>query len=441
MKYDIFFKLAKEAGIEEAELYFSSSKELSFSLFHGEIDKYSDNNGFRIIARGLVNGKFGAATADSWSKEKAKYLVNEIVNNAKVIESDDPQFIFKGSEKYHKVSTFNKSLELVPIEDKIAKLKALEQGIRNFDSRIVEVQHVGYSEETTSVTLLNSHGLKLTHKGNYFALYGYALAKENEQVKSGGDVFFNNDFSKLDVDDLARRVGEETISQLGGQPCDSSTYKAVLHPDVVKSLLSALLSSADAEEVQKQSSLLIGKLDQKIVSSKITVEDRPLAKTEFARWFDDEGVATYNKPIIKNGKLMTYLYTLTTAAKDGVTTTGNGYYAGGGRICASPTFLFVKPGKKTQEHLFEEVKDGVYITEVNGLHSGLNAQSGNFSLQSSGFLIKDGKKDRPLDIITISGNLLKMFQDVIEVGGDSKLLASGASCPSMVVKKLSVSGK
>ena len=86
MKYDKFFLLAKEAGIEEAELYIGTSRSLSISLFHGEVDNYSDNVGYVILARGLVNGKFGAATCDVWNAEKAQYLVNEIVANAKVIE-------------------------------------------------------------------------------------------------------------------------------------------------------------------------------------------------------------------------------------------------------------------------------------------------------------------------------------------------------------------
>jgi PmbA protein len=440
MKYDKFFELAKAAGIEECELYISTSHNLSFSLFHSEVDNYSDNNGFSIIARGLVNGKFGCVSCDSWSKEKAQYLVNEIVKNAGVIESLDPQFIFEGSEKYKKVNTFNSELTKVTIEEKLSKAKELETEIRAFDERIVEVQAVEYSESTSTVTLLNSRGLKLTHKSNYFVYVGAAVAKEGEQIKSGYEFYFGNDFSKFSPKELASSVGKATVGQLGGEPCESGTYKAVLSQDVVKSLMSAYIGSADAEEVQEQSSLFIGKLNQKVAYKKVTIEDRPLDKSLFARWFDDEGVATYNKAIIKNGVLQTYLFNLTTAAKAGTTTTGNGYQ-GGNKISTSPAYLVMKPGKKTQEELFAEVGNGVYITDVMGLHAGLNPQSGNFSLQSTGYLIKDGKKDRALDIITVSGNLMSVFMDIVEVGNDVKVSASGVSCPSVLIKQLAVSGK
>ena len=96
MKYDKFFNLAKEAGIEEAELFISRSYSLSVSLFHGQIENNSMEDGMVVIARGIVNGKFGSARCDTYNAEKAKYLVKEIVSNAKVIENEDPVFIFEG---------------------------------------------------------------------------------------------------------------------------------------------------------------------------------------------------------------------------------------------------------------------------------------------------------------------------------------------------------
>ena len=440
MKYDKFFALAKEAGIEEAELYIGESFSLSFSLFHSEVDNYSSNKSVTILARGIINGKFGTASCDSWSNEHAKYLVDEIAANTKVIENEDPAFIFPGSPKYKKVNTFNKDLEKISVEEKMKKLYELEDLIKKGDARVIEVGGVEYSESAESVTILNSKGLKLSQKSNYFYYVGQAVAKEGKQVKSGYELFLDNDFNKFDVAKLAKEVVENTVRQLGGEACESSTYKAVLSPEVVKSFLAFYVGNADAEDIQKHSSLFIGKLGQKIASKKITIEDKPLQRNVFARWFDDEGVATSNKAIIKNGVLQTYLYNLTTAAKDGVESTGNAS-RGGGKMGISTFFLSLKPGNKSQEQLFQDVQDGVYITEVQGLHAGLNPQSGNFSLQSSGFLIKNGKVDRALDVVTVSGNLIDVFKDVLEVGNDAKVFPSGTSCPSLYIKKIIVSGK
>ena len=438
-KYDKFFALAKEAGLQEVELYISESRSLSISLFHGEVDEYKDNNGYSILARGILNGKCGSATADVWSKDKAAWLVKEMVANAKVIENDDPIFIFKGSEKYHKVNTFNKDLENVSVDLIMKGLVDIEKECRALDKRIIEVAGTEYNQVSSKTTLINSNGLNLVQKNNFFYYVVQCVAKEGEQTKSGYDFFFDNDFSKFDAKKFAKKVVDQTVAQLGGEACASSKYKAVLHPDVVTSLIKAYVGHANAEEVQKKSSLFIGKIGQKIASKKVTIEDRPLQKNPFARWFDDEGVATYNKAIIKNGVLQTYLYNLTTAAKDGVQSTGNGY--GGGKKGVESTFLYLKPGKKSLDELFAEVGNGVFITEVSGLHAGLNPQSGNFSLQSTGFMIENGKKGKPLDLITVSGNLLEIFQDVLEVGNDTYVSPSGVSAQSLLIKKIVVSGK
>ena len=438
MRYDYFFELAKQKGIEECELKIYESYNLSFSLFHSEMDSYEMNNGYSIIARGLVNGKFGTASCDVFNKEKAEFLVNEIIKNAGVIEDEDPMFIYKGSPKYKKINPFNKELMDIPAQKKVEKLYELEKLIKE-GNEISEVAGVNYSESKSSSTLLNSHGLKLSQKSNYFFIVGEAVAKRGEQIKSGYDFLFGNKFEDLDVKKLADLVIKNTTEQLGGEACPTGQYKAVLDNSVVASLLNAYLSSIDAEEVQKNTSLFKGKLNEKVASSKVTVEDRPLDKSLFGRGFDDEGVATYNKALIKNGVLKTFLYNLTTAAKDGVESTGNGF--GGAKIGTSPVFVVMKPGKKSLEELFQEVENGVYITDISGLHAGLDPQTGNFSLQSTGFLIKDGKKDHPLDLITVSGNLMKLFMDITTVGSDQKTFISSTKTPSVIVKKLSVGGK
>ena len=103
--------------------------------------------------------------------------------------------------------------------------------------------------------------------------------------------------------------------------------------------------------------------------------------------------------------------------------------------------VFSQSSSNAYDAGLQDIQDGVYITSVTGLHAGLNPQSGNFSLQSSGFLVKNGKIDRPLDVITVSGNLVEIFKDVQEVGSDVKVFPSAVSCSSLQIKKIVVSGK
>jgi PmbA protein len=214
----------------------------------------------------------------------------------------------------------------------------------------------------------------------------------------------------------------------------------VLDKEVVADLLSAYLDSVSAEEVQKKTSLMIGKLQQPVASKKVTILEMPLKKNAFFTYFDDEGVATYNKTVIKKGVLQTYFHNLNTAHKDGVQTTGNGYRSGG-KVGVGFQNIVLKAGRKSLEDIFANIGEGVYITEVMGVHASLNPTSGNFSLQANGFMIENGKRGVPLTLITVAGNLVDLFMTVKEVANDNELLPSGYDVPSLLIKKLTISGK
>ena len=320
----------------------------------------------------------------------------------------------------------------------MALIKEIESLIKKADKRITDIE-IGYSEGTTEYNLLNSYGLNLKSKTNSFSIYAQAVATgEDGETKTGFKSIIDNDLDKFNVNEFVNIVVDSTISQLNGKPCESKKYKAILNPEVTASLMGFFISNAIADEVQKNSSLFKGKLHQKVASSKVTIEERPLDKNPFFRYFDDEGVATYNKKIVNKGKLETYLYNLATAKKDGVNSTGNGY-RGGGKVGTSTTNVYLKPGKLTEQELFSLVNEGIYITDVEGLHAGMNPQSGNFSLQAKGYLIKNGKRDTPVCLITIAGNLFKIFKDIKEVANNVEHFGDTSSC-SVYVKEIAVSG-
>lgn len=440
MNYDKFFEIAKQEGLENLELYVTKRENLKFSLFHGELDSYSLSDSFSISARGVFNGKMGYASSEKLDSTSARYLVEQIVENAKIIDKPAPE-IFKGSKVYKKKNIYNIELAKTDVEKKIAILKEIESGIKNKDSRITDVE-CEYNENSEEISIYNSYGLKLKSKSNYYLVYGSAVAvDEKGTTKNGYSIKLDNDINKLDVEKMVNEAVEKTISQFGGEPCESKKYKTILASSVASNLLSFLLENMSADNVQKNMSLLKDKVGTAIASKKLTVSELPLEKNLFFRYFDDEGVATMNKVLIKKGILQTYLYNLETAKKDGVESTGNGYKTGGGKISTSCNNVKVHPGKKSLEQLFEVVGDGIYITSVTGLHSGMNPQSGNFSLQASGFLIEGGKKTTPVCLITVAGNIFDLFLNIKEIGSDIELHTNSIATPSLFIKKLAISGK
>jgi len=161
--------------------------------------------------------------------------------------------------------------------------------------------------------------------------------------------------------------------------------------------------------------------------------------------FDGEGVACKYKKVVDKGVLKTYLYNLKTAKKDGVDTTGNaskGSYKSS--IGISPSNFFVEKGERTLDEMVADIDKGILITELQGLHSGLNSVSGDFSLAALGFLIQDGKISRPVEQITMAGNYFDMLKNIEETGSDLKFGMPGEAyigSPSLRIKKLSIAGE
>jgi len=436
-----FFELAKENGLESADLTSNKSSSLSISIYHGEIDSFTNNDSFELVARGIYKGKMGSISVDNVNKDSPLFLVNAIKRSASIIENDDPVFIFKGSKKYNRRKVSKDTDFSENIKEKVGILQEIEKKLLAYDKRINEVISVGFDASSHAYKKTNSYGLKLSQKMNSYAYFAQVSAKNGDEIRTGFDVFASLDENEFNIDKFVESVAKDALQKLGSVQCESKKYPVVLNPDCVASLVSFLISSLDAEEVQKHTSLLEGKLNQQVLSKKLTIIENPLEKNLFYRNFDDEGVATNKKNLIKNGVVSTYLYTLQTAEKDKVHATGNGYGLGS-KSKADVGYVVVKGGKKSEEEMLSLVKEGVYLTELQGLHSGMNAQSGNFSLQCAGFMIRDGKIAEPLALITIADNLINIFKNIKCIANNNKLvIGNQMSCPSMLITKSNISGK
>lgn len=162
--------------------------------------------------------------------------------------------------------------------------------------------------------------------------------------------------------------------------------------------------------------------------------------------FDAEGSPTACKCVIENGKLNTLLYNLKTAAVAGKTTTGNASKAGyDSAVAIRPFTMYLAPGEFTEEELLQKAGNGVYINSLGGLHAGANPITGDFSLQSAGFMIEGGKKTIPVKSFTVAGNFYDLLKSITAVGSNMELpSAMGMTAfgsPSVLVEQLSVAGK
>ena len=197
-------------------------------------------------------------------------------------------------------------------------------------------------------------------------------------------------------------------------------------------ILKAFSEMFKKELIDKNLSPLMDKINTKVFSDKINiVEDPTNEKLVGKRLFDNEGVTTYYKEIVSNGKFITSLYDNKTAKKDNVKSTGNSY---------GVRNLYIVPGDLSEKELITKLDNGIYIDNVTGLHAGINFLTTNISLQSAGYTIKNGKKDKALKMIILSTTLFELLNNVIEIGNNLEFYSSTCGSPSILFKNISIAG-
>ena len=444
MKKNIFidklFEKASLKGIDEFEIYFLSNLNTSIKIYQGKIENFSNNQNQGISFRGMVDGKMGYSYSESMEDEDIDFLINEVIENASCIESLDKQFIYGEKANYTDTITYSSAIENLDTDLVKDFLIKMEEYALSIDERVKKVNFCSFAMGSGEKIIKNSKGLELHSKENICYTYISVIAEENGIVKTGSHFQLGRDFSKFDYKELSEVAVKRALNKFGTITLTEVPKTCVIENLAFSSLLGAMSNIFSAEAVQKNISKLKGKLNESVASSIVTLVDDPFLKDGLANSsFDDEGVPTSYKEIIQDGVLKTYLYNLKTAYKDEVSSTGNGVKGSyKGTVGISSFNLYIKPSDKSFDKMIENIKEGIFITDFAGLHSGLNTISGDFSLAGEGFYIKDGKIDRPLNQITISGNFFELLKNIKDIAKDIKFSFSSVGSPSIVVEGLKV---
>ena len=440
---DKLFKEAKNNGFDECEVYYVDRESLSINVYNEEVEKYNLTTSYGLSFRGKINDKIGYSYTEILDEEAIKMLVKNSKESALAIENEDVQFIYEGDKEYKEVNTYYRDLENLPVDKLIELALNMEKEAKSLDSRVVSFQGCRIGYNNSKYGIINSKGLNLENKSNLLTAYVIPIIKENDNMHDGFGYVTAKSLDEVDPKKLAIDGINEAVSRIGGKSIPSGKYKTIINNEAMVSILSTFAGIFSGDAAQKGLSLLKDKEGEIIASKNVTLVDNPHLENGLASVsFDDEGVATIRKDIISEGKLVTLLHNLKTAYKGNTKSTGNGFKSSyASPVGVSPTNFYIQEGVKSFEELLEEVGEGLLITEFAGLHSGANSITGDFSLAAKGFYIKDGKKDFPVEQITVAGNFFDLLKNIIEIGSDLKFPMSSIGSPSIIVEGLSIAGK
>ena len=440
---ELLLKKAKQEGFLECEVYYTKGESISISVYEEEIDKYNISKSFGLSFRGIYNNKMGYSFTEIIDKEAIDMLIKNAKDSSNSIECEDEQFIYKGDKEYKSVKTYSNKLENIDTSKLIDIAINLEKECKLYNDKVVNVNGCKVSYNTSEYGISNSKGLNLNTKNNLLSAYVIPIVKDNNQKYDGMGYIISSSIEEVNPKEIAKQGVEEALSKIGGRSIPSKKYKGIIYNEAMVSLLKTFSSVFSGDAAQKGLSLLNNKEGEIIASELLTIIDDPLLDNGLGSApFDDEGVATYRKEIISSGKLQTLLHNLKTANKYNIKTTGNGFKSSySSSIGISPTNLFIQKGKYSLEELMTKLDEGVIITDFAGLHSGANSITGDFSLAAKGYYIKNGKKQYPIEQITVAGNYFELIKDIKAIGEDLKFPMSSFGSPSILVSTLSIAGK
>ena len=433
---------ARAQGVCEYEIYYMSSEELSVDTLNKQPNSFSSGNSGGICLRVLHDGKIGYASSELMEEEEMKALVSRAKDNAEATEKPDTVGIFKGSESYAEInnSDFNAkgAGELKRLTEELA-----EEIYKVSDKVTGGTATYGITAGFV-VRLSNSHGLNLETKCGINALQLQAVVCDEGKYESAYDIAELN--GEVDLKALAAGVVEEALLKANAVTVESGKYSVVISAKQMRTLLSVYSSAFSAKMAQMGMSLLAGKEGEKIAADIVTITDDPMREgVSIQTNFDAEGVAAFRKSIVEGGVLKTLLHNRETAKVAGCESTGNGSkgsYAS--PVGISPYAFCLEAGEYSEEELFGMVGNGIYITELKGLHAGANAVTGDFSIESAGFEIKNGKIGSAIKSFTVAGNFFELIKNIeslssnVKFGFPAGFTVFGA--PNTLVRGCSVAG-
>lgn len=312
------------------------------------------------------------------------------------------------------------------------------------DPRVAGVETAVYADSTEQVAIASSTGIAAAYESANCFAYLQALAEGDGSRETGLGFGLARGPDDLDPEAIGREGAERAVSMIGAGKPASRSCPVVFDPTVAASFAGLIGGALGARAVQRGRSPFAGRLGEEVASTTFALHDDGRDPAGAASSpFDGEGVPRRRTALIEGGALRGYLYDTYTANREGTVSTGSASRAGYRSLpSVSASNLVVAGGEHTMDALLVEAADGIFVTDVAGLHSGVNPVTGVFSVGASGRAIRDGALAEPVREFTIAGELVAMLRGVVAAGSEARWVPFGGSVstPPLLVAELSISG-
>lgn len=423
----------------EADLLVQQRQSLSLKASQGKLSEHSVNSSLSFGLRVVNEQRIGLASSEATDEESLDYLVNQAFENARFSEPNDDERIIAVRE-----SIVADQDALMPechttVEEKIAFTLELEAMLLAKE-KISSVPYNGYQEGISDVQLLSTQGTNARQQSRMSAAFVYPLAADGELNAMALGAQYGRTFSQLDLYTVVDSAYQEVVALLPGTPIKTGRYDVVFSADMQHSLMNVFMMMLSGKAAKDGINPWRNKLAGKVADERISIVDNPHNIDGLGySTFDSEGSATQTTTFVANGQLETLAHNSVTARHFGVANTGHAARGAASPLGVSVHQLLIPAGPDSQQRLLADRY--LEVTALDGLHSGTNPISGEFSCGASGFLWENGARVQAVRGITVAGNFYKMLNNIVAVGDQTRWDRSKESCMAPIrFANLAISG-
>ncbi|RRV42810.1 metalloprotease PmbA [Pseudomonas sp. o96-267] len=422
---------ARRQGASACEVAVSAGQGLSTTVRQGEVEtvEFNRDQGFGITL--YVGQRKGSASTSATGIEAIRETVAAALAIAKHTSEDECSGLADAAlmarelpelDLYHPWS--------ITPEQAVEQALTCEAAAFAADKRIKNADGTSLNTHQGCRVYGNSHGFVGGYASTRHSLSCVMIAEGDGQMQRDYWYDVNRQGELLaDAKGIGQRAAARAVSRLGARPVPTCEVPVLFAAELAGGLFSHLLAAISGGNLYRQSSFLEGALGQRLFPEWLTLDERPhLPRALGSATFDGDGLATYAKPFVEKGELVSYVLGTYSGRKLGLPSTAN---SGGVHN------LFVTHGDEDQQALIRRMDRGLLVTELMG--QGLNLVTGDYSRGAAGFWVENGEIQFPVQEVTIAGNLRDMFRQVVAVGRDLERRGN-ISTGSVLIEKMTVAG-
>jgi PmbA protein len=431
------------SGASDADAWVEESTTRRVRVYAGKVESMSDAGGRGVGVRAFAGKRAGYAYGTDLSDDGVAGVARSAREAAELADEDEQEGLPEETGVSEVDGLASPAFGDWPTERVVELVLEVDRAARAHEG-VTQVENSVYSDARGSVALANSRGFAASYSATQAWAYSSAFAGEGADLMTGLGVGMGRDPAALDPEAIGAEAAERALALVGARQPESRRCPVVLDAFVAASFIGFIGAMLSADAVQRGRSLFAGREGEEVADPALRLVDTGTEpEGPSSAPFDGEGAPTRRTGLIEDGRLLGFLYDSRTARKAGRATTGN---ASRGSYRTPPsvgtTNLLVEPGELDLAGVMEEAGEGLYVTDVAGLHSGVNPVSGTFSVGASGRLIENGRPGKPVREITIASDLVSMLKAVRFAGSEARWVPFGGSVrtPPLLVAEMAVSG-